>query len=68
MSMRSTKRLPPKSPQDLALEHARVAICEAIEIMHYEKGEPVTALGAREIARALTILQTALHQIDGVQK
>ena len=52
------------APQLLrALEIAEQAIEEATDIMHYEDGEPVTALEGWEIERAYTALCSVLVEL-----
>jgi hypothetical protein len=58
-----TARLPIQSPLLNALTAAQTAIEEATEIMHYEGGQPVTALEGWEIERAYTALCSVLVDI-----
>jgi hypothetical protein len=46
-----------------ALETAEQAIEEATDIMHYEYGQPVTALEGWEIERAYTALYSVLVEV-----
>ncbi len=45
------------------LKAVQAVVREAVEIMHYGNGEPVTALDGVEIERAYCILRSSLHEI-----